>query len=97
MNKAYRRLSRTVSTWKKSHATIPSACADRNCRHVSPARRGADRSASGNRIPAVTLETFPLLVMPALALTGVLLATVGALPPAWWAARGATVEPLRAE
>jgi putative ABC transport system permease protein len=51
----------------------------------------------GNRIPAVTLQTFPLLVMPALALTGVLLAMVGALLPAWWAARGATVEPLRAE
>jgi putative ABC transport system permease protein len=54
-------------------------------------------SVIGNRIPAVTLETFPLLVMPALALTGVLLAMVGALLPSWWAARGAIVEPLRAE
>jgi putative ABC transport system permease protein len=54
-------------------------------------------SVIGNRIPAATLETFPLLVMPALALTGMLLAMVGALLPAWWAARGATVEPLRAE
>jgi putative ABC transport system permease protein len=54
-------------------------------------------SVIGNRIPAVTLETFPLPVMPALALTGVLLAMVGALLPAWWAARGTTLEPLRAE
>jgi putative ABC transport system permease protein len=54
-------------------------------------------SVIGNRIPAVTLETFPLPVMPALALTGVLLAMVGALLPSWWAARGTTVQPLRAE
>jgi hypothetical protein len=37
----YRRWSRTVSTWKKSAARIPSACADRNCRQVRSARRGA--------------------------------------------------------
>jgi len=54
-------------------------------------------SVIGNRMPAVTLETFPLPAMPALALTGVLLAVVGALPPAWWAARGPVVGPLRAE
>src|SRR6266571_7493556 len=40
-NSTYRRLSRTVSTWKKSHARMPSAWADGNCRQVSSARRGA--------------------------------------------------------
>jgi len=36
------RLSHTVSTVKKSHATIPAACWRRNTRHVPlPARRGA--------------------------------------------------------
>ena len=37
----YRRLSVTVSTVKKSHAMIPWAWADRNCRHVGPDLRGA--------------------------------------------------------
>jgi hypothetical protein len=34
-------LSRIVSTVNKSHATIPSACARRNCVQLGPVRRGA--------------------------------------------------------
>ena len=44
MNKTYRVVSRTVSTVKKSVATMPEACARRNARHVTDARRGAGRS-----------------------------------------------------
>ena len=54
-------------------------------------------SVLGNRMPAVNLDTFPPQAMPALALTGMLLAVVGALLPAHWAARGPTVGSLRAE
>jgi hypothetical protein len=42
-NSTYRRWSRAVSRWKQSTARMPSACVDRNCRHVSPARCGAGR------------------------------------------------------
>jgi hypothetical protein len=35
-------LSRIVSTVKKSHATIPSACTRRNCAQLGPHRRGAE-------------------------------------------------------
>jgi hypothetical protein len=58
-NSTYRRLSRTVSTWKRSAARIPSACADRNCRHVRPARRGAGsmpaRLSSSHTVLGATL------------------------------------------
>jgi hypothetical protein len=37
----YRRRSSTVSTMRKSHAMIPDACARRNVRQLSDARRGA--------------------------------------------------------
>jgi len=37
-------LSRTVSTVKKSVAMMPAACARRNARQVTDARRGAGRS-----------------------------------------------------
>src|SRR6266511_5753427 len=44
---AYSRRNRTVSTVKKSQATIPLAWARRNCRHVSDERRGAgDRKST---------------------------------------------------
>ncbi len=36
----YSRVNRTVSTVKKSQATMPRACACRNWRQVGPARRG---------------------------------------------------------
>ncbi len=40
-NSTYSVLSRIVSTVKKSHATIPSAWARRNCVQLGPVRRGA--------------------------------------------------------
>jgi hypothetical protein len=47
-----------VSRWKKSAARMPSACADRNCRHVSPARCGAGsmpaRSGSSHTVLGAT-------------------------------------------
>jgi hypothetical protein len=43
-NSTYSRRSQTVSTVKKSHATIPAACWRRNARHVVVARRGAGSS-----------------------------------------------------
>jgi hypothetical protein len=58
-NSTYRRLSRTVSTWKRSAARIPSACADRNCRYVRPPRRGAGsmpaRLSSSHTVLGATL------------------------------------------
>jgi hypothetical protein len=42
-NSTYRRLSKTVSTWKKSHARIPSAWTDRTCHQVSPRGVALDR------------------------------------------------------
>jgi hypothetical protein len=41
MNSTYSRRSQTVSTVKKSHATIPAACWQRNARQVVAARRSA--------------------------------------------------------
>jgi hypothetical protein len=43
-NSTYSVVSRTVSTVKKSVATMPEACARRNARQVTDARRGAGRS-----------------------------------------------------
>jgi hypothetical protein len=43
-NKTYSVVSRTVSTVKKSTATMPAACARRNARQVTDARRGAGPS-----------------------------------------------------
>jgi hypothetical protein len=43
-NSTYSVVSRTVSTVKKSVATMPEACARRNARHVTDAVRGAGRS-----------------------------------------------------
>jgi hypothetical protein len=40
-NSTYSRRSQTVSTVKKSHATIPAACWRRNAFQVVAARRGA--------------------------------------------------------
>jgi len=40
-NSTWRVLSRIVSTVNKSQATIPSACARRNCVQLGPLRRGA--------------------------------------------------------
>jgi hypothetical protein len=40
----------TLSTCRKSTATIPAACAWRNCRHVGPARRGAGSMPAARRI-----------------------------------------------
>jgi len=44
MNKTFSVVSRTVSTVKKSVATMPEACTRRNARHVTDARRGAGPS-----------------------------------------------------
>src|SRR6266516_2083635 len=41
------RRSSTVSTWTKSAATIPRACAVRNCFPVGPVRRGAGAGPGG--------------------------------------------------
>jgi hypothetical protein len=43
-NSTYNVVSRTVSTVKKSVARVPAACARRNPRQVTDARRGAGRS-----------------------------------------------------
>jgi hypothetical protein len=40
----------TVSTWAKSIARMAWACAERNCRQVRPARRGAGSSPAFFRI-----------------------------------------------
>jgi len=37
----YNLLRANVSNWNRSHATIPSACAVKNCDHVGPDRLGA--------------------------------------------------------
>jgi hypothetical protein len=34
-------LQSAVSTWKQPHASMDLPCANKNCRQVSPARRGA--------------------------------------------------------
>ena len=44
------RFSSTVSTCRKSTATIPAAWACKNCRQVGPARRGAGSTPAARRI-----------------------------------------------
>jgi putative ABC transport system permease protein len=51
----------------------------------------------GNRMPASALDVYAPLALPSLIVAGLLLAAAGALPPARWAARAPTAEPLRAE
>jgi hypothetical protein len=46
----YRRLRSTVSTCRKSAASIPAAWACGNCRHVGPDRRGAGSMPAARRI-----------------------------------------------
>jgi hypothetical protein len=52
---AYRRPNSTVSTVKKSQATIPPPWARKNCRHVSDDRRGAGSIPDGCRIDQTVL------------------------------------------
>jgi hypothetical protein len=73
----YSRRSSTVSTLKKSQATIPFACARRNSRHVSDDRRGCidpgllqDRPHGAGRDPDTEPDEFAL--DPAVAPTWVL-------------------------
>src|SRR6266508_7014850 len=58
-NSKYRRLSSTVSTWKKSHASRLWACVARNCCQVRSARRGAGstpaRLSSSHTVLGATL------------------------------------------
>ena len=49
-HRTYSRLSRMVSTVKKSQATIPAACWRRNARHVVVVGRGAGSSAWRRRV-----------------------------------------------
>ena len=48
--RTYSLFSSTLSTCRKSTATITAACAWRNCRHVGPARRGAGSMPAARRI-----------------------------------------------
>jgi hypothetical protein len=57
-NKTYSVVRRTVSTVKKSVAMMPAACARRNARHVTDARRGAGRSPlSSSTVRMVVADT----------------------------------------
>jgi len=51
----YSRRSQTVSTVKKSHATIPAACWRRNARQVPAARRGAGSSPWRRSVVRITV------------------------------------------
>src|SRR6266542_3115109 len=62
-NSTYSVLSQIVSTVKKSHATIPSAWALRNCVHVGPQRRGAGPSPPRR---SSVLTVVALIRMPSL-------------------------------
>ncbi len=53
--------------------------------------------ASGTRIPPSAFAVFGPTLLPGLALTGLLLAAVGAFLPARWASTGPTAEMLQAE
>ena len=54
-NSTYNRRSHTVSTVKKSQATIPAACWRRNARQVMAARRGAGSSPWRRRVVQITV------------------------------------------
>jgi hypothetical protein len=57
-NKTYSVVRRTVSTVKKSVAMMPAACARRNARQVTDARRGAGRSPlSSSTVRMVVADT----------------------------------------
>ncbi|HTE69037.1 MAG TPA: alpha-hydroxy-acid oxidizing protein, partial [Actinomycetes bacterium] len=62
-NSTSRRWGSTASTWKQSAARICSACADRNCRQVSSARRGAGsmpaRLSSSHTVLGATVYPSP--------------------------------------
>jgi hypothetical protein len=51
----YKVRSQAVSTMKKSHATIPCACARRNSRHDLPCRRGAGPKPERLRIDLIVV------------------------------------------